>query len=273
MRHEAPTNAGVPATRGEARVGTAGWSISPRHAGDFPGGGTHLERYARQLPAVEINSSFYRSHRSKTYERWAMGVPDAFRFAVKLPMEITHARRLVDAAQPLAQFISEASALGGRLGPLLVQLPPSLGFGESTVATFFDSFRAQFGGQVVCEPRHPSWFTGRADALLSRFEVARVAADPARVPRAAEPGGWSGLAYYRLHGSPQMYHSAYSPEYLASIVTAITAATGRAGTAWCIFDNTALGEATGNALDLLQRMEPGRRRPATPMPGPTPGRC
>lgn len=141
-----------------------------------------------------------------------MGVPDTLQFAVKLPREITHMRRLVDVAQPLAQFVSEVSGLGDKLGPLLVQLPPSHGFDGSVAATFFGSLRAQFMGQVVCEPRHPTWFTNHADTLLSGFEVARVAAEPARVPRAAEPGGWLGLAYYRLHGSPQMYHSAYGPE-------------------------------------------------------------
>ena len=245
---------GVRVTRGETRVGTAGWSIPSQHAGDFPADGTHLERYARQLPAVEINSSFYRPHRPKTYERWATSVPDAFQFAVKLPREITHTRRLVDVAQPLAQFVSEISGLGDKLGPLLVQLPPSHGFDESAAATFFDSLRAQFVGKVVCEPRHPTWFTDRADALLSRFEVARVAANPARVPRAAEPGGWLGLSYYRLHGSPHMYYSDYSPEYLASVTTAIVTRAESAGAVWCIFDNTALGAATGDALDLLQRV-------------------
>ena len=245
---------GVRATRGEMKVGTAGWNIPSQHAGDFPADGTHLERYARQLPAVEINSSFYRPHRPKTYERWAMSVPDTFQFAVKLPREITHTRRLVNVAHPLAQFVSEVSGLGDKLGPLLVQLPPSLGFDESAAATFFGSLRAQFTGHVVCEPRHPTWFTDRADALLSRFEVARVAADPARVPRAAEPGGWLGLAYYRLHGSPQMYYSAYGPKYLASIATAVATTAERARAVWCICDNTALGAATGNALDLLQRL-------------------
>lgn len=239
---------------GEAKVGTAGWSVPGPHANDFPGAGTHLERYAQRLNAVEINSSFYRPHRPATYERWARSVPDAFRFAVKLPREITHDRRLADVAQPLTRFLAEVSGLGGKLGPLLVQLPPSLRFEEDVAVGFFGGLRARFAGWVVCEPRHPTWFTDAGDAALRRFEVARVAADPACVPRAAEPGGWPGLAYYRLHGSPRMYYSAYPVEYLAALACAINAGSQRAEAAWCIFDNTALGAATTNALDLSRRL-------------------
>ena len=239
---------------GDIRVGTAGWGIPAQHAGEFPGAGSHLERYAQRLPAVEINSSFYRPHRPATYERWARSVPEGFRFAVKLPREITHARRLVGTAGPLTRFLSDASALGDKLGPLLVQLPPSLSFAESVAAAFFGALRAHFGGQVACEPRHPTWFADGAAVLLRHFEVARVAADPARVPRAAEPGGWPGLVYYRLHGSPEMYYSAYGPEYLGTLAEAIAAVVSRAGAVWCIFDNTARGEAARNALDLLRRV-------------------
>ena len=66
-------------------IGTAGWSIPAHYAPDFAGAGTHLARYAAQMTAVEINSSFYRPHQRKTYERWAASVPEVFRFSVKLP--------------------------------------------------------------------------------------------------------------------------------------------------------------------------------------------
>lgn len=236
-----------------ALIGTAGWSIPKGHAPAFPGEGSHLERYARVLPAVEINSSFYRPHRPATYARWAAGVPPGFRFSVKVPRAVTHERRLVDAAEPLARFLDEVAALGPALGPLLVQLPPSLRYDAARVDRFFGSLRERFGGEVACEPRHPSWFTDAVEARLSAFRVARVAADPAVVPRAAEPGGWTGLTYIRLHGSPEMYRSAYPPEALDAVARRLRAALEEGQAPWCIFDNTALGEATGNALDLLRR--------------------
>lgn len=215
----------------------------------FPHAGTHLERYARRLGAVEINSSFYRPHLPKTYQRWAAAVPEDFRFAVKMPKEITHIRRLDAAARPVAQFVSEASMLGAKLGPLLVQLPPSLSFEAAGVTEFFGELRSRFAGLIACEPRHATWFTDEADALLTHFRVARVAADPACVPRAAASGGWPGLVYYRLHGSPEVYYSAYNAEYIADLAKSIA---GHAANAevWCIFDNTARGEAADNAFSL-----------------------
>jgi uncharacterized protein YecE (DUF72 family) len=203
------------------RVGTAGWSIPRQHGAAFPGEDTHLERYARQLCAVEINSSFYRPHRPATYARWAASVAPGFRFAVKLPREITHDRRLLDTAVPLGRFLSEVGALGDRLGPLLVQLPPSLRFDEGLIGAFFLELRAGFHGHVVCEPRHASWFTDEVDALLTHYAVTRVAADPAVVPRAARPGGWPGLVYHRLHGSPQMYYSPYAAEQISTMAAVL----------------------------------------------------
>ncbi|MFT8244454.1 DUF72 domain-containing protein [Roseomonas sp. BN140053] len=238
----------------EFRIGTAGWSIPRQHGDSFPAEGSHLERYAGRFPAVEINSSFYRPHRPATYARWAASVPPGFRFAAKLPREIMHDRRLREAEEPLRRFLGEVTSLGSSLGPLLVQLPPSLRYEAALAEGFFTTLRAQFGGEVVCEPRHATWFTDGVDAQLAGFRVARVAADPAVVPRAAEPGGWPGLAYWRLHGSPEIYHSPYGSEAVAAVGQRLRATPAETRTAWCIFDNTALGEATRDALDLLDRL-------------------
>jgi uncharacterized protein YecE (DUF72 family) len=233
------------------RIGTAGWSIPSQHAAAFPGSGTHLARYAAQLPAVEINSSFYRPHRPATYARWADSVPDGFRFAVKVPKEITHTLRLVGAEAPLARFLSEVSHLGPKLGPLLLQLPPSFGFDAAVVSKFLNLLRASFDGVLVCEPRHPSWFDGTADTLLAAHGIPRVAADPPPVAAAARPGGWPGLRYWRLHGSPRMYYSPYAPERLARLAALLR---DSAAENWVIFDNTAEGAAWADALALLERL-------------------
>ncbi len=231
------------------RVGTAGWTIPRAVGAAFAGEGTHLQRYARVFNAAEINSSFYRSHTPQTYERWAASVPAGFRFAVKLPREITHTRKLVGAARVLNTFLGEVRALEDRLGPLLVQLPPSLAYGAAA-PRFFAMLRDRFDGDVVCEPRHPSWFAAEADETLRRFRVARVIADPPRVPAARAPGGWRGLVYRRLHGSPRVYWSAYT----ADIIDAVAADMARKGRQWCIFDNTASGAAAANALDLARKV-------------------
>jgi uncharacterized protein YecE (DUF72 family) len=231
-------------------IGTAGWSVPAQHASAFPSEGSHLERYSRRFSAVEINSSFYRPHRPNTYQRWAATVPADFRFAVKMPKEITHTRRLADVAEPLTRFLDEAGALGEKLGPILVQLPPSLAF-KADLVGFFVDLRVRFEGEIVCEPRHRSWFTDEVDHLLAEFRIARVAADPAVVPRAGEPGGWPELRYYRLHGSPRMYYSAYLAEALDALARRLADDDGRA---WCIFDNTAEGAATHGAMILADTL-------------------
>lgn len=229
---------------GAPRIGTAGWSIPKQHAAAFPAGGSHLERYARRFNAVEINSSFYRPHRRATYERWAASVPEGFAFAVKAPRAITHDARLAGCTPALERFLDEAAGLGSKLGPLLFQLPPSFAFDARKARAFLKALRARHAGAVVWEPRHASWFTRRAEDLLAGYRVARVAADPAVAAAAAEPGGWDGLTYFRLHGAPRVYYSDYGAEAIARYARRMTAH------AWCIFDNTALGAATANALAL-----------------------
>jgi uncharacterized protein YecE (DUF72 family) len=232
------------------RVGTAGWSVPSIYADQVPTGGAHLERYARRLNAVEINSSFYRPHRRATYERWAASVPVDFRFSVKVPKTVTHNQRLAACDTLVDRFLEETAGLGRKLGALLVQLPPSLKYEAGVVATFFRDFRGRTETDIVCEPRHATWFTGEADELLAMFRVARVAADPALVPAAAVPGGWRGLVYYRLHGSPRMYFSNYDAPILATLADKLKHHGAASGRGWCIFDNTAASCALGNALTV-----------------------
>lgn len=229
------------------RIGTAGWAIPSALRPDFPSHGTLLEKYASRMKAVEINSSFYRPHQRKTYQRWAAGVPADFRFSVKLPRSITHERRLADFEEPLARFLEDVSGLGAKLGVILVQLPPSLAFQAAAAEELFAAL-AKMPCRLACEPRHGSWFTPEADAVLRRWGVARVAADPPRHPADGVPGGARRLAYYRWHGAPKIYWSAYGEETLAALAETLRAEP--AEEAWCIFDNTAAGAALDDALRL-----------------------
>lgn len=242
-----------------AIIGTAGWSIPRQYAADFPPAeaGTALQRYAARLHGVEINSSFYRPHRRSTWERWAASVPENFAFSVKIPKAITHERKLTDCDGLADTFLRDAHALGTKLRVLLVQLPPKLAFDPVVAEMFFGMLRAKSPARIACEPRHPSWFENETDDLLCRFEVARVAADPARVPHAGTPGGWRGLSYRRLHGSPDMYRSPYGMEQLARYGGMIESDLEASREVWCMFDNTASSAAAGDALDLSRLLDPG----------------
>lgn len=229
-------------------IGCAGWRLAKPLQERFPGKGTHLARYARQLPAVEVNSSFYRHHRRTQYAKWASEVPEDFRFAVKMPRWLTHHQRLRD-HEGLDEFLEEIHGLGDRLGPLLMQLPPSLDFEPENVGRFLETLRARFDGGVVCEPRHAAWFDGGADDLLARFAVSRVAVDPPPVESARSPGGWPGRVYTRLHGQPRRFYSAYSREFLDRLATDLDRMSRETET-WCIFNNTATEAGLDNALML-----------------------
>jgi uncharacterized protein YecE (DUF72 family) len=234
------------------RVGTAGWNLR-RDEGDVAEG-SRLERYSRLFSCVEINSSFYRPHRPATYARWAAAVPGDFRFSLKVPKEITHVRRMVNVSDLVDQFLDETAHLGKKRAALLVQLPPSFAYDPATVPPFFAALHERFDGLVVCEPRHTSWFTPPVDDILRNLRIARVAADPALVPAAGLPGGWDGFVYLRLHGAPRMYYSSYDRSSLEARAAQLRKCTSPA---WCIFDNTALGAGTANALDLERLMREG----------------
>jgi uncharacterized protein YecE (DUF72 family) len=231
------------------RIGTAGWTVPHEHSASFPSEGTSLERYSTRFSAAEINSSFHRPHRASTWERWRDSVPGDFRFSVKLSKTITHQKKLLDCDTEVAAFIDQASILGTKFAVLLVQLPPKLSFDAEVAERFFALLRQSTSAQLACEPRHPGWFSEEADTLLAAHMVARVAADPAICDAAARPGGWRGLAYWRLHGSPVIYRSSYEeriPDYHHVIVSEADPG----AECWCIFDNTASSAAMGDALAL-----------------------
>jgi uncharacterized protein YecE (DUF72 family) len=237
----------------ECHVAIAGWSIRAEQKSRFAAEGSHLERYASKFNAVEINSSFYRSHKRDSYARWAASVPKSFRFAVKMPKSLTHEGRLEDTGDALKRFVHEIGGLGAKLGAVLVQLPPSLAYDPRTVETFFAALRARYRGPAACEPRHPTWFTGAADRRLDAHGIGRVAADPSCGEGGDEPGASTRIAYFRLHGSPVMYHSSYPDAYLDRLAARMREL-ARDRLVWCVFDNTARGAATANALRVRERL-------------------
>jgi uncharacterized protein YecE (DUF72 family) len=257
------------------RIGTAGWTLPRAHAHHFPAEGSHLERCSHGFNCVEVNSSFHRPHQQKTWERWATCTPPDFRFSVKIPKAITHTAQLANCGQLLHDFFQQISALGDKLGPLLVQLPPKLQYDEAIAHEFFTTLRElhpheEHKGFIALEPRNATWFTTAANRLLRSFHIARVAADPPKAsPLAGTPGGWNGLCYWRLHGQPRTYYSAYDSPFLERLAKQIREST--CPECWVIFDNTAIGHATGNALELkrLLSADPPKAAAATPSPRST----
>jgi len=235
-------------------VGTAAWANPPAERAARPAGKSHLQHYATSFNCVEINSSFYRAHQRSTYERWRASTPDGFRFSVKVPRSVSHEGALKHCRTELREFLRQIAGLGRKLRVILLQTPGTLAFDQRTVARFLAVLAGESTCRIAWEARHPSWFSAKARALLTRYDVGSVIADPARgIP---EPTAGARLAYYRLHGSPRMYYSAYSAEYLQRLHAEILAL--KAKEAWCIFDNTARHASWGNAQYLQQLFDSDR---------------
>jgi uncharacterized protein YecE (DUF72 family) len=180
-------------------IGTSGWQYKDWRPGLYPAGLPQrlwLECYAERFAVVEVNNAFYRLPERHTFQQWRERTPDDFVVAVKMSRYLTHVKRLKDPAEPVARFLGRADALGDKLGPVLLQLPPTLradvGALDETLSAFPRSIR------VAVEPRHDTWFTDEVRDLLKRHNAALCWAD--RKGRPVTPlWDTADFGYLRMH--------------------------------------------------------------------------
>jgi uncharacterized protein YecE (DUF72 family) len=180
-------------------LGTSGWQYKDWRGRFYPEGVPQkrwLEHYASGFATVEVNNAFYRLPERDTFAAWRERTPDDFCYAVKMSRYLTHIKRLRDPREPVERFFSRARALGSKLGPVLLQLPPTLtrdtGLLDAVLGLVPDGVR------VAVEPRHESWWTDDVRATLERHDAALCWAD--RNSRPITPlwttASWG---YLRLH--------------------------------------------------------------------------
>jgi uncharacterized protein YecE (DUF72 family) len=155
-----------------------------------------LERFAESFATVEVNNAFYRLPERDTFAQWRQRTPSDFVFAVKVSRYLTHIKRLQEPAEPVARFLSRADALGDKLGPVLLQLPPTLKIDIAALDETLSQFPRTI--KVAVEPRHDSWWTDEVRDLLTRHNAALCWAD--RLSRPVTPL-WetADFGYLRLH--------------------------------------------------------------------------
>lgn len=159
-------------------VGTSGWQYKDWRGAFYPAGcptRLWLEEYAAHFPTVEINNAFYRLPSRENFEAWRERVPADFVVAVKASRYLTHIKRLKDPEEPVRRLMTHAEGLGARLGPVLLQLPPTL----KADAALLDACLACFppGTRVAVEPRHASWWTPEIREVLGSRSAALCWAD------------------------------------------------------------------------------------------------
>ncbi|MFF7355538.1 MULTISPECIES: DUF72 domain-containing protein [Streptomyces] len=180
-------------------VGTSGWQYKDWRDLVYPAGvpaRLWLEEYTRLFATVEINNAFYRLPSRENFESWRERVPADFVVAVKASRYLTHIKRLKDPEEPVHRLMSHAAGLGDRLGPVLLQLPPTLRADPSLLDTCLACFPP--GTRVAVEPRHDSWWTPEVREVLSARGAALCWADV--LARPVTPL-WrtTGWGYVRFH--------------------------------------------------------------------------
>lgn len=231
------------------RIGTSGWTY-PHWQGvfyppDWPKS-RWLEYYAQHFETVELNATFYRLPKPKTFENWRHRTPDGFIWSVKASKYITHTKRLKDPKEPLDRLYKTAAGLGDKLGVGLFQLPPSLAFDEKRFKQFCKVLDPNL--RHALEVRHPSWISDHLFDLLKEYNVAFCIADTAgRYP--FKEVVTADFIYIRLHGSRKLYGSDYSEEELQVWAEKIKV-WGK--DTFVYFDNDVEGHAVKNAKRLKE---------------------
>lgn len=242
----------------EFHVGTSGWSYRHWLGVLYPEGtrsSEFLEIYVQHFDCVELNASFYRLPKETTVQGWLRRTPEGFRFCLKMSRLVTHLKRLEGVEEPLANFFDRFAPLKPRLGPVLVQLPPSLAFEPERAAAFFGLLQERHGEhRYALEARHKSWFEAQALDLLRRHGVALVIADSGgRFPSAEAVT--ADFVYLRFHGPGDLYRSNYPDEMLAEYAGKVRAWLAEGLEVWAFFNNDIGGHAVRNAERLREMVE------------------
>ena len=239
-------------------IGTSGWQYRDWRGGLYPEGVPQrlwLEHYATHYLTVENNSSFYRLPSKETFAAWRERTPDDFVMAVKASRYLTHVRRLRDPAEPVARLLGAAAGLGPKLGPVLLQLPPTLKADPDTLDACLKEFRTaaaalgEHGLRLAVEPRHETWWTNEIRQILAAHDATLCWAD--RRGRPITPlwrtATWG---YLRFHEGTAQPWPSYGPQALRSWVARLTEAWPDEADVYVYFNNDPGGAAVVNSAEF-----------------------
>ena len=227
-------------------VGTSGWQYRHWRGRFYPQGlaqARWLDYYAARFATVESNAAFYRLPTRETFASWAARSPDDFVWAVKASRYLTHVRRLADPEEPVRRLLDRAAGLGAKLGPVLLQLPPTLRADPEALDRTLACFPA--GVRVAVEPRHPSWWSAEVRAVLEGRRAALCLADrPGWRQPLWRTADW---AYVRFHGGEAAPPPCYGTAALASWAARLAEQYGPAADCFVYYNNDPAGCAVRDA--------------------------
>lgn len=204
----------------DVRIGTSGWAYKAWNGPFYPDevkAAGRLAWISRRFRTLEINASFYRMPTEAAVAGWRDQTPDDFVFAWKASRFITHNKKLNDPAEPLAYMFSRIAGLGGKIGPILFQLPPNLHRNDERLERFLEALPA--GHRYTVEFRHPGWYADAVLEMLRRRNVALCVSDHRHAP--APWAATADFVYLRGHGPGGDYHGRYGEAALKDWAAAI----------------------------------------------------
>ena len=251
-------------------IGTSGWHYQHWKGGFYPKGvpqRSWLGYYAERFDTVELNNAFYRLPSREAFERWSAELPEDFVVAVKASRYLTHIRRLREPRDPVTLLLERATGLGRKLGPILLQLPPTMKADPDLLDAALKVFPSE--ARVAVEMRHPTWFNVRCRRILEERGAALCLADGGAVSAPMwRTADWSYVRFHRGRASPE---SCYGDVALRRWAEKLAAQWGPAETVFAYFNNDLHGCAPRDARKFATAARRAGLRPTTvPGPGETP---
>lgn len=231
------------------RVGTSGWSYNHWKGVFYPEtlpASRWFGHYAEHFDTVEVNVTFYRMMPEKTFQGWRDKAPSGFRYAVKMWRQVTHRKMLKEVGAEVSDFLKRAAQLGDRLGPILIQLPPSFALDLDRLERLLPLLSDEF--EYALEFRHPSWFTEPVYDLLRERQIALCIFHHVKIqcPRVVT----APLVYLRFHGESGRSSGKYSTKHLREWAKFVRECSNSGHHVVAYFNNDVKGYAVENAREF-----------------------
>ena len=239
-------------------IGTSGWSYKDWVEIFYPKNlksADWLSHYAKTFDCTEINSSFYRLPRRQTVNNWMNNVPKEFLFCPKMSRYLTHIKRLKDPEEPLQRFFGVFEPMQTQMGPVLIQLPKTVGFDGNVVEHFYALLKQQYAQyKFAIEVRHDSWMTEDSYALMSKYDIAFVMSHSGNHFPYAEVVTARNV-YFRFHGPGSLYNTKYDEKTMEKYAQLFKKLADDGHELWIFFNNDWFGYGIENALSLRRYLE------------------
>jgi uncharacterized protein YecE (DUF72 family) len=234
------------------QVGTCGWQYRDWRGRFYPeklAQKDWLEHYSACFQTVEVDNTFYRLPAAEVFAAWRERTPADFRMALKTSRYLTHVKRLRDPRPAVDLFMERAGHLGDKLGPLLLQLPPTFKADPPRLADALAAFPT--GVRLAFEPRHASWFSAQTEQLLADHDVALCLADSRGAPAGPlwRTASWTYLRFHEGTGAP---HPCYQPHTLHEWAERLAETWGGRADAYVYFNNDPGGCAVRDAVRFAE---------------------